>query len=318
MAKRETMTGARGQGTNESPLLEEISSRFRINPYTGTHLRVGRAHGPFLETDDGRRLIDVFMAHGSAMLGHAEPRVLDAVRAALDAGVVAGYETGIAQIVAARLVEAVPSAERVRFVASGSEAVLTAIRLARAYTGRQVIVKIDGQFNGTADYVLYNSVAAYADAANPGGRASALLPFSSGLPADPDRLLCALPWNDLPALEAAFDALGDQIAAVVMVPIDYNNGCLMPARGYLEAVRELTRRRGCLLVFDEVLSGFKTGLSCAQGLLGVTPDLTTLSKALSNGVPFSALVGRAEIMALLAAPLPRGVIQGGTFAGNAI
>jgi glutamate-1-semialdehyde 2,1-aminomutase len=301
-----------------SRLLGGISSSFRTNPYTGGHLEVAKAHGPFVETIDGQTYIDLFMAHGSAILGHAEPRVFEAIKGTFEAGVVVGYETGWGDRIADRLGEILPSAEACRFVASGSEAVLTAIRLARAWTGREVVIKIDGQFNGGNDYVLFNSMAAQSDEANPGGRVSAHRPFSRGIPRSVERSLILVPWNDLPALEAAYAEAADDVAAVVMVPIDYNNGCLVPAPGYLESVRAMTHARGSLLVFDEVLSGFKTGLSCGQGLYGITPDITTLSKALSNGVPLSAIVGRADILSMFTLPVPAGALQGGTFAGNVI
>lgn len=299
-------------------LLGGISSGFRVNPYTGGHLEVERVHGPYIETTDGRTFIDMFMAHGSGILGHAEPRLFQAIARALEKGVVGGYETGEAARVADRLTRIIPSAEAVRFVASGSEAVLTAVRLARAHTGREVIIKIDGQFNGGNDYVLYNSMAVNADPANPGGRLSSLRPFTAGLPRSVEPSVRLVPWNDLPALEAAYADAGGDVAAILMVPIDYNNGCLLPADGYLAAVRDLARARGSLLIFDEVLSGFKTGLTCAQGLYGITPDITTLSKALSNGVPFSAIMGTAEVMHTLSVPLPKGALQGGTYAGSPI
>jgi glutamate-1-semialdehyde 2,1-aminomutase len=304
--------------TASTGLLGGISSGFRVNPYTGTHLQVERIHGPYLETTDGRTFIDMFMAHGSAILGHAEPRVLQAIARVLERGVVGGYETGEAARVADRLVEIIPSAEAVRFVASGSEAVLTAVRLARAYTGREVVIKIDGQFNGGNDYVLFNSMAVNCDGANPGGRISALKPFTSGLPRSLEPSVRLVPWNDLRALEAAYADAGGDVAAILMVPIDYNNGCLVADDGYLAAVRDLAHQRGSLLIFDEVLSGFKTGVSCAQGLYGITPDITTLSKALSNGVPFSAIMGTSEVMGLLSVPLPKGALQGGTYAGSPI
>jgi glutamate-1-semialdehyde 2,1-aminomutase len=232
--------------------------------------------------------------------------------------VVVGYETGLGDRVADRLGDLLPSAELCRFVASGSEAVLTAIRLARAYTGREVVIKIDGQFNGGNDYVLFNSMAWLSDGTNEGGHPSSRHPFSRGIPHAIEPSLLLVPWNDLPALEAAFAEAADDIAAVIMVPIDYNNGCLLPEPGYLEAVRAMTAARGSLLIFDEVLSGFKTGAACAQGLFGVSPDITTLSKALSNGVPLSAVTGKAEVMSMLARPIPTGALQGGTFAGNVI
>lgn len=306
------------QPREASALLGGISSSFRTNPYTRQHLAVKSVHGPHIDTTDGRTYIDFFMAHGSALLGHAEPSVFQAIQKVLPAGIVVGYETGLGDRVADRLAELIPSAETCRFVASGSEAVLTAIRLARAYTGREIVIKIDGQFNGGNDYVAFNSFATLSDFSNPGGRFSALRPYSKGIPRSIEPSIRLVPWNDVGALESAFSELGDQIAAVCMVPIDYNNGCVVPADGYLEAAREIAHAHGALLIFDEVLSCFKTGPSCAQGTFLVTPDLTTISKALSNGVPLSALVGKAEIMQLMSVPLPDGALQGGTFAGNVI
>lgn len=161
-------------------LLGGISSAFRINPFTGTHLELRAAHGATIETVDGRTFLDMFMAHGSTVVGHGHPRVLDAVRASLDDGIVIGYETARGEAVARRLTEIVPSAEQVQFVASGSEAVATAMRLARAHTGRDLVVKVDGHFNGGSDYAMMNSLVAYTDADNLGGRASRSIPASGG------------------------------------------------------------------------------------------------------------------------------------------
>jgi glutamate-1-semialdehyde 2,1-aminomutase len=303
-------------GRAESALLGGISSAFRVNPFTGRHLLVRRARGATIETTDGTTYLDMFMAHGSTVLGHAHPAVLEAVRACLDDGVVIGYETGLGGEVADRIAQVVPSAEAVRFVASGSEAVSTAMRLARAHTRRDLIVKIDGHFNGGSDYAMFNSLVRWTDAENPGGRPSRPIPSSGGIPPAVAETIVPVPWNDLPALEAAFERHRDRIAAVAMVPIDFNNGCITPIEGYLAAAAELTRSNGALLVFDEILSGFKTGLGGAQELYGVTPDVTTLSKALSSGVPLSAVTGRREVMATLLEPPPAGAVQGGTFAGN--
>lgn len=297
-------------------LLGGVSSAFRVNPFVGGHLEVRNAHGAHLETTDGRTYVDMFMAHGSALLGHAHPAVFQAVRDSLDGGVVIGYETGLGEEVAERLTEIIPSAEAVRFVASGSEAVATAMRLARAHTGRDIVVKIDGHFNGGSDYAMINSHAEYTDAENPGGRVSRRILSSGGIPRAVAETVAPVPWNDLPALEAAFEQYRDQVAAVIMVPIDFNNGCITPVEGYLAAVRDMTHAAGAVLIFDEVLSGFKTGLGGAQALYGVIPDITTLSKALSSGVPLSAIVGRREVMNTLLKPPPAGAIQGGTFAGN--
>jgi glutamate-1-semialdehyde 2,1-aminomutase len=297
-------------------LLGGISSAFRVNPFVGGHLEVRSAHGAYLETTDGRTYVDMFMAHGSTLLGHAHPAVFQAVRESLDGGVVIGYETGLGEEVAERLTDIIPSAEAVRFVASGSEAVLTAMRLARAHTGRDIILKIDGHFNGGSDYAMINSHAEYTDGQNLGGHVSRRILSSGGIPRAVAETVAPVPWNDLPALEAAFEQYRDQVAAVIMVPIDFNNGCITPVEGYLAAVLERTRAIGAVLIFDEVLSGFKMGLGGAQALYGVIPDVTTLSKALSSGVPLSAIVGRREVMNTLLKPPPAGAIQGGTFAGN--
>jgi glutamate-1-semialdehyde 2,1-aminomutase len=297
-------------------LLGGISSAFRVNPFVGGHLEVRNAHGAHLETTDGRTYLDMFMAHGSTVLGHAHPAVFQAVRDSLDGGVVIGYETGLGEKVARRLTEIIPSAEAVRFVASGSEAVSTAMRLARAHTGREIVVKIDGHFNGGSDFAMVNSLVSCIDAENPGGRVSRRILSSGGIPRAVAETVAPVPWNDLPALEAALEQYRDQVAAVIMVPIDFNNGCITPVEGYLAAVRDMTRAAGAVLIFDEVLSGFKMGLGGAQVLYGVVPDITTLSKALSSGVPLSAIVGRAEVMNTLLKPPPAGAIQGGTFAGN--
>jgi len=297
-------------------LLGGISSAFRVNPFTGEHLQVRAARGATLETVEGKTYLDMFLAHGSTVVGHAHPKVLGAVRGSLDDGVVIGYETARGEAVARRLTDLIPSAEQVRFVASGSEAVSTSLRLARAHTGREIVIKIDGHFNGGSDYAMLNSLVAYTDANNLGGKPSRPIPSSGGIPRAVAETVVPVPWNDLPALEATLEQYRDRVAAVIMVPIDFNNGCVTPTEGYLAAARELTHHAGALLLFDEVLSGFKTGLGGAQGLYGVTPDLTMLSKALSSGVPLSAIVGRREVMETLLKPVPAGAIQGGTFAGN--
>lgn len=299
-------------------LLGGISSSFRTNPYTGQYLTVRRASGATIETADGREYIDMFMAHGSTVLGHAYPAVMDAVRRILDDGVVIGYETGLGEEIATRLSEIIPSAEAVRFVSSGSEAVSTALRLCRALTGRDIILKIDGHFNGGSDYALLNSMWSNTDATNQGGHPSRPILSSDGLPPGVVDSVVPIPWNDLPALEAGLAAYQGRVAGVIMVPIDYNNGCIVPADGYLAAARDLAHDAVAILVFDEVLSGFKTGLGGAQALYGVTPDLTLLSKALSCGVPLSAIVGKREVMEGFLPSAPRRALQGGTFAGNLI
>jgi glutamate-1-semialdehyde 2,1-aminomutase len=299
-------------------LLGGISSAFRVNPFTGGHLEVADAHGATLRTTDGRSFIDMFMAHGSTVLGHAHPSVVAAVRDALEDGVVIGYETTRGEAVAQRISRLLPSAEAVRFVASGSEAVSTAMRIARANTGRDLIVKIDGDFNGGVDYAMVNSLAANTDLENPGGTVSRRIPSTAGMPASVLESVLPIPWNDLAALDTVLTRFAGQVAAVVMVPNDYNNGCLEPDAGYLAAALERTHAAGALLIFDEVLSGLKVAGGSAQVLYGVTPDLTTISKAISSGVPLAAVVGRREVMEILLAPPPTGAVQGGTYAGSAL
>ena len=271
-----------------------------------------------IQTTDGREYLDMFMAHGSTVLGHAHPEVMEAIRQILEAGVVVGYETGLGEEVAQRICEIVPSAEAVRFVSSGSEAVSTTMRLCRAHTGREIILKIDGHFNGGSDYAVINSMWSNTDPSNPGGRPSRPILSSNGVPQAVVDTVVPVPWNDLPALEATLETYRGGVAAVIMVPIDFNNGCIVPNDGYLAAAQELVHDAGGLMVYDEVLSGFKTGLGGAQALYGVTPDVTLLSKALSSGVPLSAIAGSSEVMSTFMLPLPQGALQGGTFAGNII
>lgn len=304
------------QAPVETRLVGGISSAFRINPFSGKPLEVRRAHGPYIETTDGRTYLDMFMAHGSTVLGHAHPEVMQAVRDSVVDGIVIGYETGLGEVVAQRLGQIIPSAEAVRFVPTGSEAVAYAMRLARAHTHRDIVIKVDGHFNGGSDYTMHNSHYEFTDLENPGGRESRPIPSTAGIPRAVAETVVLVPWNDLPALEAALAHHRDRVAAVLMVPIDFNNGCITPIGGYLAAARNLIHAAGALLIFDEVLSGFKTGLGGAQTLYRVTPDITTLSKAMSSGVPLSALVGKREIMATLLKPYPEGCVQGGTFAGS--
>jgi glutamate-1-semialdehyde 2,1-aminomutase len=193
------------------------------------------------------------------------------------------------------------------------------MRLARAHTRRDIVIKIDGHFNGGSDYAMYNSLVAYTDATNTGGRPSQPIPSSGGLPRAVAETIVPVPWNDVPALTLALAQHRGEVAAVIMVPIDFNNGCVTTTPSYLSSVRDLAHEEGALLLFDEVLSGFKTGMGGAQTLYGVTPDVTMLSKAMSSGVPLSAVVGRREVMETLLKPVREGgAVQGGTFAGNVI
>lgn len=297
-------------------LLGGISSSFHTNPYTGGHIEIQRAAGAIIELTDGRELVDTFMAHGSTVLGHGNPSVLGAVRQSLEAGVVLGYETGLARIVADRLGRLLPGAERIRFCSAGTEAVVTALRMCRAHTGRDLVIKVDGHYNGSSDYVMLNSTAASIDPEYPVGRPAHRIKSCSGIPQTTADSIIPVPWNDPAALEGALSMYEGQVAAVLMVPLDLNNGCITPADGYLEAARRLTEQHDTLLVFDEVLSGFKTGLSGATGTYGGNPDVTIWSKAMASSFPVSVIAGREDVMSIMATPLPRGALQGGTHSGN--
>jgi glutamate-1-semialdehyde 2,1-aminomutase len=297
-------------------LLGDISSGFRKNPFTGEHIMVKKANGALLELTDGRTLIDTFMAHGSTIIGHGDRRVTSAVSKALEDGVILGYETGRGAELAERLGGLLPGAERIRFCTSGTEAVMTALRMCRSFTGKDIVLKMDGHYNGSSDYALLNSMWSASDPAMPVGTYADRIHSSSGIPSDAAESIIPVPWNDPEALENTLAAFGDRVAAILMVPIDYNNGAISPVGGYLQFARDAATKYGTPLIFDEVLAGFKTGLSGAAGTYGVTPDVSIWSKALASGFPVSVIAGRADIMSVMTQPLPRGILQGGTHAGN--
>lgn len=297
-------------------LVKGVSSGFRINPQTGSHITVTRADGAIIELADGRRLIDTFMAHGTTILGHHDRRVFAAVTDALDAGVLLGYETSLAAKVADRLAGILPGVERIRFCTSGTEAVATALRMCRAHTGKDLVIKMDGHYNGSSDYALMNSTWSASDPGLPVGTQARRIRSCNGIPTDVSESMIPVPWNDPEALANTLVQHGDDVAAILMVPLDLNNGCIPPQPGYLEFARAQADQFQVPLIFDEVLAGFKTGLTGATGHYGVIPDVSIWSKALSCGFPVSVIGGRADIMELLGTPLPQGVLQGGTHAGN--
>ncbi|HUW61778.1 MAG TPA: aminotransferase class III-fold pyridoxal phosphate-dependent enzyme [Candidatus Bathyarchaeia archaeon] len=296
-------------------LMGGVSSSFRRNPFTGEPFYVERAEGPYIWDIRGRRYIDFFMGHGACPLGHKRPEIVGAVRDALDLGLFAEHDGHLSAALAQKIVEHVPCAEKVRYTNSGSEATLLCLRLARGYTGRDKIVRIDGHFHGVHDYVLCNNLADKIDAENPGDRPSRIGDLTAGIPQAIKDTLYVIPWNRADVFEALAREKGGEIAAIIMNPIDYNNGCITTSSEYLEAIRETCDRYGILLIFDEVLSGFRTGLSCAQGYYGVTPDLCALAKALTNGFPLAAVAGKDVVMQKIMDPRDP-VIAGGTFSGN--
>ncbi len=296
-------------------LLGGISSSFRINPYTGLPMYVKKADGPHITGFDGMLYTDFFMGHGAIPLGHNRPEIRRAIIKALDYGFTAEYDTDITAMLAEKICAHIPCAEKVRYANSGSEATLLALRLARGFTGRQKIVRIDGHFHGTNDYMLANNLAGKIDRENDGSLLSRTGKLSSGVPDAIRDTLYIIPWNNAEVFERLVRERQDEIAGIIMNPIDYNNGCITTTGEYLGNIRQICDQYGIVLIFDEILSGFRTGISCGQGYYGVTPDICTLGKALSNGVPIAAIAGRENIMSKIMDAIDP-VIAGGTFSGN--
>ena len=284
-----------------------VSAGMRVNPYLGKPLFIERGEGAYLYDVDGRRLIDFNLSNGAALLGHDHPAVKEAVIHGVELGIICAAETPFHEQLAARMVEIIPAAERVRFSSVGTEATVVALRVARAATGRSKYLKFDGHFHGLAEQWLFKR-------ADPFDQSSPIVPSSDGVPAHLASDIVMAPWNDTDAFEAAMTAHGHELAAVICEPIHYNAGCIPPVSGFLELLRERTREHGVVLIFDEVLSGFRTSVGGVSATYGVTPDLTTHAKALANGLPLSSISGRADLMAELA---PTGAaVHSGTYSGH--
>jgi glutamate-1-semialdehyde 2,1-aminomutase len=284
----------------------------RYNPALGYSLFLKRAKGARIFDLDDKEYIDFNLSHGATFLGFGNPAIRKAIEDALETGILSGYETKYSAQLGETLTRILPSAEMIRFANSGSEGTLLALRLARAFTGKKKVLKFWGHFHGLHDYVLYNAHSPLMPIEP--GRYIPLSHESAGIPNELDDLILVLPWKDEEALEKAVKEEGDQIAAIIMEPINYNSGCIIPDKNYLEFVLKLASRNNIVLIYDEVLSAFRTGPSCAQGYFGVTPDLTVISKALGNGVPIAIVAGKREIMSWLT---PLGdVAHSGTYTGN--
>src|SRR5713226_669928 len=264
-----------------------------------------RGQGSHIWDADGNEYIDYVGSWGPLILGHAEPNVIEAILSAAVNGTSFGASTPAEADLAELVVEAFPHVEKIRFVNSGTEATMSAIRLARAYTRRKYIVKFEGCYHGHADALLVKAGS---------GVATLGIPGSAGVPEEFTQLTLALPFNDFDALEQAFSKFKSQIACIIVEPVVGNMGCVPPARGYLDALREITHRYDTLLIFDEVMTGFRLAFGGAQELYGILPDLTTLGKIIGGGLPVGAYGGPSEIMDLVAPLGP--MYQAGTLSGN--
>ncbi len=270
---------------------------------------VKRADGAYLWDVDGNRYLDCFGSWGPMILGHAFPPVVEAIREAAGRSASFGASHADEANLAERVTQCFPSVEKLRFVSSGTEACMSAIRLARGFTGRKFVVKFEGCYHGHADALLVKAGS---------GVATLGIPGSAGVPEETAMHTLALPYNDLAAVEEVFALRPGEIACVIVEPVVGNAGTLVPDAGYLQGLRRISRQYGALLILDEVMTGFRLSLGGAQGLYGLmgdeAPDLTTLGKILGGGLPCGAFGGRAEVMGSLAPLGP--VYQAGTLSGN--
>ena len=273
----------------------------------GTPRFLARAEGARVWDADGKEYIDYVGSWGPAIAGHAHPAIVEAVREAalkgLSFGAPTESEVDMAELICAML----PSVEMVRLVSSGTEATMSAIRLARGFTGRDAIVKFEGCYHGHADSLLVKAGSGLLTFGNPS---------SGGVPADFAKHTIVLDYNDLQQVEDVFKARGDEIAAIIVEPVAGNMNLIKPRAGFLAALRDNCTKHGAVLIFDEVMTGFRVGPGCVQGLYGITPDLTTLGKVIGGGLPVGAFGGKAEIMDKLAPLGP--VYQAGTLSGNPV
>ncbi|BCU81244.1 glutamate-1-semialdehyde 2,1-aminomutase 2 [Polycladomyces abyssicola] len=264
-----------------------------------------RGEGSRVWDVDGNEYIDYICSWGPLILGHSHPSVVEAVKVAAEKGTSFGALTEIEVKMAQLVAEIVPSVEVVRMVNSGTEATMSALRLARAYTRRNKIVKFEGSYHGHSDSLLIKAGS---------GVATLGLPDSPGVPENTAQHTLTVPYNDLDSARVAFQKFGHDIAAVIVEPVAGNMGVVPPEPGFLEGLRRLTSHYGALLIFDEVMTGFRVDYHCAQGKYGVMPDLTTLGKVIGGGLPVGAYGGRREIMEMVAPTGP--VYQAGTLSGN--
>lgn len=273
----------------------------------GEPLFIRRGAGCRIYDEDGNEFIDYVLSWGALILGHAHPRVVAVLKSTLENGTSFGAPTRLENILAEMICNAIPSIEMIRFVSSGTEAVMSAIRLARAFTHRDKIIKFAGCYHGHSDGLLVKAGS---------GAATLGIPDSQGVPASYAQETLVAPYNNLPAVERLFETHPKEVAAVIVEPVAANMGVVPPKSGFLQGLRQLTRDSGTLLIFDEVITGFRLNYGSAQTVYGVTPDLACLGKIIGGGLPIGAYAGRREIMEMVAPMGP--VYQAGTLSGNPI
>lgn len=270
-----------------------------------TPIFMARGKGSKIYDIDGNEYIDYVLSWGPLILGHANPRVVEALKKVTENGTSFGAPTLIENELAKLVIERVPSIEIVRMVNSGTEATMSALRLARGYTGRNKIVKFEGCYHGHGDSLLIKAGS---------GVATLGLPDSPGVPEAVAQNTITVPYNDLESVRYAFEQFGEDIAAVIVEPVAGNMGVVPPVPGFLQGLRDITKQYGALLIFDEVMTGFRVDYHCAQGYFGIEPDLTCLGKVIGGGLPVGAYGGKAEIMEKVAPSGP--IYQAGTLSGN--
>lgn len=276
-----------------------------FNSVGGSPIFFKKGQGAYLFDEDDQRYIDYVGSWGPMILGHAYQPVIDAVKASLDNGLGFGAPTVVETLLANKVCEIMPSIEMVRMVSSGTEATMSAIRLARGYTARDKIVKFEGCYHGHSDSLLVKAGS---------GALTLGEPSSPGVPASLAEHTITLNFNDIADVKQTFAAIGDQVACIIVEPVAGNMNCIQPVDGFLKGLREVCDQYGCVLIFDEVMTGFRVALGGAQEVFGVTPDLTTLGKIIGGGLPVGAFGGKREIMEQIAPLGP--IYQAGTLSGN--
>ncbi len=273
----------------------------------GTPVFFKEGKGAYIIDEDGDKYVDYIGSWGPMILGHGHPAVLEAIHKQVDIGLSFGAPTAVEIEAAEKVCELVPSIEKVRMVSSGTEATMSAIRLARGYTKRDKLIKFEGCYHGHADSLLVKAGS---------GALTLGVPSSPGIPEDLAKHTVTLEYNNLKEVAETLTEIGDQVACIIIEPVAGNMNCIPPVEGFLEGLRELCDQHGVVLIFDEVMTGFRTALGCAQSVYNITPDLTTLGKVIGGGMPVGAFGGKAEIMDYIAPTGP--VYQAGTLSGNPV